>query len=110
MSTSYGETGDTYLDDPDADREDAYRKGARCDDCDQQTGQRCRQCLGDYGAGPADDRDALTYHPDGSITYWSVYHQCWTRRAFYVPTHELAALSPATRDRFLSHLATQEAP
>lgn len=53
-----------------------------------------------------------TYHRDGSITYWSVYEQ-QIQRVRWIPDRELAACSPAERDRIIRHFFrnnTQEAP
>jgi len=40
-----------------------------------------------------------TVHRDGTVTYWSVYEQCWHPRAEVVPDRELAAMSAAERKR-----------
>lgn len=45
-----------------------------------------------------------TYHRDGTVTYWSVYHQQWIRRADSVPNNELAAMSTEEREKVLRHL------
>jgi len=43
------------------------------------------------------------YHSDGTVTYWSVYHQQWIRHADHVPDRELAAMSPRVRKRVIKH-------
>ncbi len=57
-------------------------------------------------------RKAYAYQPkchrDGSVTYWSVYHQVWTERVRYVPDRELAAMPSADRERVLRHLARRQ--
>ena len=45
-----------------------------------------------------------TYHSDGTVTYWSVYHQQWIRHAMHVPDRELEAMSPRVRKRVINHL------
>lgn len=45
-----------------------------------------------------------TCHRDGTVTYWSVYRQCWVSRAADVPDRELAAMSSDERERVLRHL------
>ena len=44
----------------------------------------------------------ISYHRDGTVTYFSVYRQTWERKGF-MPAHELAALSPADRKRVSAH-------
>lgn len=41
-----------------------------------------------------------TYHRDGTVTYWSVYAQCWVCRASHVPARELATWSAGERARY----------
>lgn len=44
-----------------------------------------------------------TFHFDGTVSYWSVYGQCWIRRAQSVPDRELAAMAPSERERVRRH-------
>lgn len=44
-----------------------------------------------------------TYHRDGTVTYWSVYRQCWVERAESVPDRELAAMDERERERVQRH-------
>jgi hypothetical protein len=48
--------------------------------------------------------DKVTLHRDGSITFWSVYDQCWTR-SVRVSDRELAAMSADDRKRVLRQMA-----
>jgi hypothetical protein len=43
-----------------------------------------------------------TLHSDGTLTYWSVFHQHWTRGI--PPVRELAAMSAAERDAAIAHV------
>ena len=45
-----------------------------------------------------------TCHKDGTITYWSVYHQVWLRRQTTIPDRELVAMSLTERKRVMRHL------
>lgn len=45
-----------------------------------------------------------TYHRDGTVTYWSVYNQCWERRVRLLPFLELRAMSKEDRGRIIRHL------
>lgn len=40
-----------------------------------------------------------TYHrKDGTVSYWSVYKQCWVRQlASHIPAREIAAMSDEQR-------------
>jgi hypothetical protein len=41
-----------------------------------------------------------TYHRDGTVSYWSVYTQCWERRpANSIPRDDLAAMNADERLR-----------
>lgn len=48
-----------------------------------------------------------TYHRDGTVTYWSVYHQSWQHRvpAQDIPDRELAAMSETERRRIARMVA-----
>lgn len=46
-------------------------------------------------------------HRDGTVSYWSVYAQVRIVRATAVPDHELAAMSPAERERVARTLASR---
>jgi len=48
--------------------------------------------------------DKVTLHRDGSITFWSVYNQCWTR-SVRVSDRELAAMPDADRKRVVRQMA-----
>jgi len=52
----------------------------------------------------------ITLHRNGSVTYWSVYHQSWTKGALYVPDKELAAMNETDRKRVIDHLSRWVAP
>lgn len=45
-----------------------------------------------------------TYHEDGTVTYWSVFHQHWTRGI--PPVRELAAMSADERGATIAHVRT----
>jgi hypothetical protein len=45
-------------------------------------------------------------HRDGTVTYWSVYEQCWARHAHSVPDSELAAMSQREREHVKAALLT----
>ncbi len=45
---------------------------------------------------------APTYHDDGTVTYWSVYHQHWARGI--PPVRELAAMSADERKAAIAHV------
>ena len=45
-----------------------------------------------------------TYHEDGTLTYWSVFNQLWTRGI--PPVRELAAMSADERDAAIAHVRT----
>ena len=45
------------------------------------------------------------YHRDGTITYWSVYHQVWIEHVDYIPDEELAARNEHERARIIRHMA-----
>lgn len=47
----------------------------------------------------------ITYHRDGTVTYWSVYQQQWIRKASEVSDDELAAMSAQERDKVIHHLS-----
>jgi hypothetical protein len=48
----------------------------------------------------------ITYHRDGTITYWSVYHQVWRREyADRISDRELAAMNDRQRERIARHAA-----
>ena len=47
-----------------------------------------------------------TIHRNGTVTYWSVYEQCWARHAHSVPDSELAAMSQRERERVTAALPT----
>jgi hypothetical protein len=44
-----------------------------------------------------------TYHRDGTVTYWSVYHQRWVHRSRSISDEELAAAGD-DRARIMRHL------
>ena len=44
-------------------------------------------------------------HRDGTVTYWSVYHQVWVHRAAAVPDCELAAMREQERCRVTTALS-----
>jgi hypothetical protein len=46
----------------------------------------------------------ITYHRDGTITYWSVYNQIWEPRQNTIPDKELAAMNDKERVRVKKHL------
>ena len=48
-------------------------------------------------------RQPNRYHRDGTVTYWSVYHQQWIRRARTVPARELAAMCDDEREKVQRH-------
>lgn len=48
-----------------------------------------------------------TYHRDGTVTYWSVYHQVWVRRAHAIPDREYAAMNAKERAKALRHLGAK---
>jgi hypothetical protein len=52
--------------------------------------------------------DKVTLHRDGSITFWSVYNQCWTR-AVRVSDCELAAMHADDRKRCQRQMARYNA-
>ena len=52
--------------------------------------------------------DKVTLHRDGSITFWSVYNQCWTRTV-RVSDRELAAMHADDRKRVVRQMARCEA-
>ena len=52
--------------------------------------------------------DGSFCHADGTVTYWSVYRQCWIERARSVSDRELAAMSPHERERVIAHLYMEE--
>ncbi len=45
-----------------------------------------------------------TYHDDGTITYWSVYQQCWLTATpgLRIPDPELAAMPAAERQKMIN--------
>lgn len=43
-----------------------------------------------------------TYHADGTVTYWSVFHQHWARGI--PPVRELAAMPADERDAAIAHI------
>lgn len=49
-----------------------------------------------------------TYHDDGTVTYWSVYHQHWALGI--PPVRELAAMPADERDRTIQHVRTHTNP
>lgn len=49
-------------------------------------------------------KQKTTYHRDGTVTYWSVYHQVWAR-VKYIRERELAAMPAAEASRVLRHLS-----
>jgi hypothetical protein len=53
------------------------------------------------------DRLATTYHSNGTVTFWSVYQQCWVRTAD-VSDRELAAMSSEERERVIRHLPRRD--
>lgn len=55
---------------------------------------------------PSNDRRSLdvTCHRDGSVTYWSVYTQCWLQHVYAVPDKALAAMRASERARVIRHL------
>ncbi len=44
-----------------------------------------------------------TYHRDGTVTYFSIYHRTRIHRAAAVPDLELAAMNPKERERTIRH-------
>ena len=44
-----------------------------------------------------------TCHRDGTVSYWSIYNQVWTRSRL-VPDCELAAMGAAERARVRGHV------
>ena len=46
-----------------------------------------------------------TLHPNGCVTYWSVYDSCWRNYQANVPDRELAAMSPEERAAVQAHIA-----
>jgi hypothetical protein len=49
-----------------------------------------------------------TYHEDGTVTYWAVFHQHWARGI--PPVRELAAMPAMERDRTIHHVRTHLDP
>ena len=45
----------------------------------------------------------MTYHNDGTVTYWSVYQQQWIRDDT-IEDRELAAMDADERERVMDHL------
>ena len=45
-----------------------------------------------------------TLHDDGTVTFWSVYHQCWVERAEHVNAEELGAMPQDERALVKLHL------
>jgi hypothetical protein len=55
------------------------------------------------------DPTKIRLHRDGTVTYWSVYEQCWRRMPIArIPERELAAMERAARERVLAALANLE--
>jgi hypothetical protein len=52
-----------------------------------------------------DNINHVTYHKDGTVTYWSVFMNQWTQRACKVPDRELAAMNPDQRNKVINHIA-----
>ena len=50
-----------------------------------------------------------TYHRDGTVTFWSVYQQVWTRcEASNIDRAELAAMNDSERARIARMAAKQQ--
>ena len=50
---------------------------------------------------------APTLHRDGTVTYWSVYHQV-LERVSHIADREYAAMSDRYRDRVVRHLGDDD--
>ena len=47
--------------------------------------------------------ERVIFHRDNTVTYWSVYRQCWTREAVErIPPAEVAAMPAAARARVIA--------
>ena len=51
----------------------------------------------------------ICYHPDGTVSYWSVYEQRWLDHAASVPDRELAAMPSAKRRHVMRHYGVHQA-
>jgi hypothetical protein len=55
----------------------------------------------------AKDKPSYICHRDGSVTYWSVFRQCWSR-VRVIDDNDLATMPAKERERVTRHIERHE--